>query len=154
MIRLFSGCTTQITNTVSAATIDFTVSKLKVTYDALNTEPDKNPQVKLFYGSDYVGVRLPTVNIKVIKWGWHHTDNVSSDDHSLTASETWTFEVSSTGTVTLTSPRGISYSWSVNTDVAGFHGGTMTLGFDNFKLDGGVSCYEIISPNPLNPGKI
>ena len=150
-----SGCSTPITSGMSqsAGTIDFTVSKLKVTYDARSAQDSLNPLVKFFHdGSNFVGVRLPTVDSKTIKWSYT-TVAVSPEDESLTDNETWTFEVASTGTVTLTSPRGKSYYRSIKTEVDGFHGGTMPLGFENFKLDDGVSCYQIISQSPLIPGK-
>lgn len=131
------------------------VTKLKVTYNATYTELPRGPQVQFYYDeSNYVAIRLPIVNLTVIKWKWPHEDDLLPGDANLSEIETWTFEVAPTGTVTLTSPREISYSRSINkTEVPEFPGKTLTLGFDDFKFGDMVSCYEIVNKSPSTYSK-
>ena len=131
--------------------MDFSQYRLKITYDAaeLKTSVPVNPQVRFFNDSkNFVSIRLPVANSKIIKWV-SVSETISQDDKDLTDSDTWTFDVKTDGRVTITSQRGISYT----RQFSDLKGGNTEIGFADFENDG-VSCYEIFDPNPPKPSKI
>ena len=146
-IDFSSGCQQIINN--SKGSVDFSRYQLKITYNAAKTTVPVNPQVKFFNdGPDFLGVRLPVANSKIITWS-SIEKSLSKDDTDLTQSDTWTFEVKADGKVTLTSQRGISYTHYSTI----LKGGNTEVGFAEFDNDG-ISCYEIFDPNPIKPSKI
>ena len=137
--------------------IDYSRYYLQVTYDASKQGPsNKNPQVqfKVFNddnSSKTLGIRLPTEEVKEIKWSWE-TESLTEPDKDMEAKTTWTFEIGEDGLATLTSPGGTQYHRDLKQYTPDIKGGCLEVKFPDFMTDG-VSCYQIIDSTSFIPGK-